>query len=59
MENLLMVFIDPEEAYNIMPMDLIWWVLDKGRDSSGYIDIIKDLYGGAVTKCENLLLRDR
>lgn len=32
MENLLMVFIALEEAYGIMPMDLIWWVLYKGRD---------------------------
>ena len=40
-----MVFTDLEKGYNRVPRDLIWWVLNK----RGYIEIIKDMYEGALT----------
>ena len=44
-----MVFIDIEKAYNRVPRDLIWWVLNKKKVLRGYIEIIKHMYEGAVT----------
>ena len=44
-----MVFIDLEKAYDRVLRDLIWWDLNKKNVSRGYIEIIKDIYEGAVT----------
>ena len=43
-----MVFIDLEKAYDGVPSDLIWWVLDKRSVPRDYIDIIKDMYERVV-----------
>ena len=48
-KNLHMVFIDLEKVYDRVPRDLIWWVLTKKNVPRGYIEIIKDMYEGAVT----------
>ena len=32
-----------------VPMELIWWVLGRKNVPQCYIDIIKDMYEGAVT----------
>ena len=43
-----MVFIDLEKAYARITRDLIWWVLNKRNVPRGYIEIIKDMYEGAM-----------
>ena len=48
-KNLHMVFIDLGKAYDMVPRDLIWWVLNKRNVLRGYIEIIKDMYERAVT----------
>lgn len=50
----ILVSIDLEKAYNKVPKDLIWWVLDKGVDPRGYIDISKDMYEGGVTNARTM-----
>lgn len=44
-----MVFIDIEKAYERVPGNLIWWILDKWSVPRGYIDITKAMHDGAVT----------
>ena len=44
-----MVFIDLEKAYDRVPRDIIWWVLEKKGVTKGYIDVIRDMYEGVVT----------
>ena len=44
-----MVFTDHKKAYDKVPRNLIWQVLDKRSVPRGYIEIIKDMYRGALT----------
>ena len=44
-----MVFIDLEKAYDRVPRDLIWCVLNKSNVARCFIEIIKDMHGRAVT----------
>ena len=44
-----MVFIDQEKAYDRVPRNLIWWILNKRNAPRYYSEIIKDMYEGAVT----------
>ena len=39
-----MVLIDLEKAYNKIPKDFIWYVLDKRSAPRDYIEIAKDMY---------------
>lgn len=48
-KDLHMAFIDLEKAYDRVPRDLIWWVLERKGVTKGYIDVIKDMYNEAVT----------
>ena len=43
-----MVFIDQEKGYDGVLTNLIWWVLNKRNVPRCYIEIIKDVYEGAV-----------
>ena len=48
-KDLHMIFIDLEKAYDRIPRDIIWWVLHKRGVTRRYIDVIKDMYDGAMT----------
>jgi Reverse transcriptase (RNA-dependent DNA polymerase). len=48
-KDIYMAFIDLEKAYDRVPRDVIWWVLNKKGVTTRYIDVIRDMYEGAVT----------
>jgi hypothetical protein len=48
-KELYMIFIDLEKAYDKMPRNVMWWVLQKHKVSSKYITLIKDMYDNIVT----------
>ncbi|KAL6577964.1 hypothetical protein OROMI_010292 [Orobanche minor] len=48
-EDLHMVFIDLEKAYDKVAREVLWWALAKKGVSRKYIDIIKDIYEGGST----------
>ncbi|XP_042479709.1 uncharacterized protein LOC122060652 [Macadamia integrifolia] len=51
-KDLHLVFIDLEKAYDRVPKELIWNVLEKRSGVNNYVDIIKDMYEGVVTTDE-------
>jgi hypothetical protein len=44
-----MIFIDLEKAYDKVPRNVMWWILQKHKVSSKYITLIKDMYDNVVT----------
>ena len=44
-----MVFIDLEKAYDKVPRNVMWWVLQKHKVPTKYITFIKDMYKDAMT----------
>ena len=48
-KDLHMVFIDLEKAYDKIPMNVMWWVLDKHKVPTKYVGLIKDMYNNVVT----------
>ena len=44
-----MVFIDLKKAYDRVPRDILWWALMRKGISLRYVDLIKDMYEGAIT----------
>jgi hypothetical protein len=48
-KELHMVFIDLEKAYEKVPMNIMWWALQKHKVSTKYITLIKDMYDNVVT----------
>ena len=45
-----MIFVDLEKAYDIVPRDLIWWVMRKRAIPEGYVKVIQDMYRGNNTR---------
>ncbi len=48
-QNLHMIFIDLEKAYDRVNRDIMWRVLEKRGVRVGYIEIIKDMYNNSTT----------
>ncbi len=48
-KNLHMIFIDLEKAYDNIPRDVLWKVLEQKRVSIKYIQALKDMYEEATT----------
>ena len=42
--DIRVVFVELEKAYDLVPMELIWWSLLKKRAPEAYIKIIQDMY---------------
>jgi hypothetical protein len=47
-EDLHMIFIDLEKAYDKVTRNVMWWALQKHKVSSKYITVIKDMYDNIV-----------
>jgi hypothetical protein len=47
-KDLHMIFIDLEKAYDKVPINIMWWALQKHKVSSKYITLIKDKYDNVV-----------
>ena len=48
-KDLHMIFIDVENAYDNVPRDLLWKVLEKKEVHVGYIRVIQNMYEGVMT----------
>jgi hypothetical protein len=48
-KDMHMIFIDLKKAYDKVPMNVMWWALQKYTVSSKYITLIKDMYDNVVT----------
>jgi hypothetical protein len=44
-----MVLIDLEKAYDKVPWNVMWWVLQRHKVSSKYITLIKDMHDNVGT----------
>ena len=50
-----MLFIDLEKAYDKVPRYLIWWALEKKGVTKRYIEMIQDMYSGAMTTMRTVI----
>jgi hypothetical protein len=47
--DLQIVFIDLETTYDKIPINIMWWGLDKHKVPTKYIKLIEDMYINVVT----------
>jgi Reverse transcriptase (RNA-dependent DNA polymerase) len=47
--DLHMIFIDLEKAYDKIPKNSMWWALKKKQVPTKYVTLIKDMYTNVVT----------
>ena len=50
-----MVFIDLEKTYDRVPRKVIWQVLEKKGVTKRYIELVKDIYDGAITSIKTTI----
>jgi hypothetical protein len=48
-KDIHMVFIDLKKAYDKVPMNVMWWALQKHKVSTKYITLIKEMYDNVMT----------
>ena len=51
-QDLHLVFVDLEKAYDRVPRELIWWSLRKKNVLEGYIKVIQDMYKDSLTQIQ-------
>ena len=51
-EELHMVFLYLEKAYDRVPLELIWWCLRTKRVPEGYVTVIQDVYNDCETSID-------
>ena len=54
-QDLHMIFVDLEKAYDRVPRDIIWWALRKKNVGEEYIKVIQDMYDGCTTSVRTLI----
>jgi Reverse transcriptase (RNA-dependent DNA polymerase) len=47
--DLHMIFIDLEKAYDKIPRNIMWWALKRKLVPTTYVTLIKDIYTNVVT----------
>jgi hypothetical protein len=48
-KDLHTIFIDLEKTYDKIPINIMWWGLDKHKVPTKYIKLIEDMYINVVT----------
>ena len=54
-QDLHMIFVDLEKAYDRVPRDIMWWALRKKNVGEEYIKVIQDMYDGCTTSVRTLI----
>ena len=52
--DLHMIFVDLEKAYDRVPRDLIWWAMRKRAIPEGCVKVIQDMYRGTKTRVKTI-----
>ena len=54
-KDLHTIFLDLEKSQDKAPRDLIWCTLEKKCDTYRYIDLMQDMYNGAMTRVRTIV----